>query len=368
MDTLPNGTIHVTNPDQGTWDSATAWRVVESVRIGTDEAEGPASFARIGWVEVDRAGRIYVLETDVQEVRVFDSTGGYLRTLGRKGGGPGEFQQAIGLAWDRAGHLWVVDQQNARYSVFDTAGILVASRPRAPTTHFVGSWLGTITEGGEVIEWLGQGLDTPATLVRLDSTDLIPADTFPLPEFESPMFELRRRSGRNLSISRVNAPYAAQLAWHLDPAGHLWFGVTDSYRLYQRRLAGDTVRIVERAFTPIPVTSAERDSALTRLRWFTEQGGQIDPSKIPAAKPAFSSTFSDDQGNLWVIPVVTGERGRTADVFDPEGRYLGSVGLSFSLGFQRPVLRGDAVYAVTLDSMDVPYVVRARIEKGGSRD
>jgi 6-bladed beta-propeller len=38
------------------------------------------------------------LERQEEQIRVFDSTGAYVRTIGREGAGPGEFKQAVGLA------------------------------------------------------------------------------------------------------------------------------------------------------------------------------------------------------------------------------------------------------------------------------
>jgi hypothetical protein len=151
----------------------------------------------------------------------------------------------------------------------------------------------------------------------------------------------------------------------VDRRANLWFGTQDQYRIYQRNLAGDTLRILEKPFTPLPVTSVEKDSALSRFEWFTKQGGSVDPSKVPARKPAFANFFPDDQGNLWVAPTVNQERGRVFDIFDPEGRYLGRITLPVAIQHS-PVFRGAALYAISKDSMDVPFVVRGRVERGTS--
>jgi hypothetical protein len=34
------------------------------------------------------------------------------------------------------------------------------------------------------------------------------------------------------------------------------------------------------------------------LKWFTEQGGKIDPPRIPDTKPAFTGFLVDDGGRL----------------------------------------------------------------------
>ncbi len=364
VDTLPGGAVLVKNPEQGIWDSTNGWRIVEVARIGSADGTGPASFSQIGSVAVDPAGRIYVLDLQAQDVRVFDSTGTWIRTLGRRGGGPGEFAQASGLVWDTAGRLWVVDQQNATYSVFDTAGQLVQSRRRTSTTSAVFPWPGIITSDNRLIEWKGAGLDAAPQLVELDASTLTVRDSFPLPAFSPALFELRRKSGDNLSITRTEVPFAPQLVWRLDADGTLWFGISDQYRIYQRRLSGDTVRVIEKAFTPRPVTSADKDSMLRGMGWFTGQGGQLDESRIPHQQPAFLGFMLDEVGDLWVRPNVTGSAERPPlDVFDSQGRYLGRVYLPFKIGYSVPLIQNGQIYAITSDSMDVPYVVRARIEK-----
>jgi hypothetical protein len=87
----------------------------------------------------------------------------------------------------------------------------------------------------------------------------------------------------------------------------------------------------------------------------------------PAAVRNF---FWDDEENVWVIPVTERERQqRVAHVFDPAGRFLGEVSFPFRLSGQPyPVFRDGFMYAVTTDELEVPYVVRARLEKGGASE
>ena len=67
---------------------------------------------------------------------------------------------------------------------------------------------------------------------------------------------------------------------------------------------------------------------------------------------------------VWVAPFAADDSAAIAfDVFDPEGRYLGAVPTPVTPQRLRPlpVVRGNALYYVTTDELDVPYVVRARI-------
>jgi len=141
--------------------------------------------------------------------------------------------------------------------------------------------------------------------------------------------------------------------------------LTGEYQLFEITPSGDTLRSISRAFDPLPVTAADRDTARARLEWFTNQGGKIDLSKVPSIKPATRYFFWDDEDNLWVIPVTTyAERDRIAHVFDPVGRYLGEVRFPFPLRSRPyPLIRNGVLHAVTVEEFDVQYVVRARIVK-----
>ncbi|HXF95250.1 MAG TPA: 6-bladed beta-propeller [Gemmatimonadales bacterium] len=357
VDTLASGTIVVHNPATGIWDSASAWRIDEELRIGSAEGDDALAFNQIADLEVDRVGRIYVVESQTQEIRVFDSAGRFLRTIGRKGRGPGEFQQAIGMEWDPAGRLWVVDQGNVRYTLLDSAARVLGTRTRPLSGWFTWRWQGGLDSTGLVYEWYRKPDPTGGDVLLRYDTAFKAADTFPLPAYEGEVFKIEE-SGRRIWAS---VPFTPALSWIFDPRGYVWFGITAPYRIYQRRLEGDTVRVIERAYEPLPVTSEDRDSVIARLDWFTKQGGKVDASRIPRVKPAFDSFFLDDRGYLWVDPVTPKEdEGRVFDVFDPDGRYLGRARANVRLAGQ-PVFRGDYLHATTEDESGIPYVIRARI-------
>ena len=85
VDTLPSGEIVVRNTDDPLWAPEEAWRVVEDLRIGEAMSEGPDLFGANYSFDVDALGRIFVLDNQAQEVRIFDSGGAFVRTVGRGG-------------------------------------------------------------------------------------------------------------------------------------------------------------------------------------------------------------------------------------------------------------------------------------------
>jgi len=362
IDTLPNGTIEVHNPSHGIWDSASAWRIDEELRIGSIEGTGPDLFGQISALEVDEYGRIYVFEGQAQELRVFDSSGSFVRTIGREGGGPGEFKQGIGMAWAPDGNLWVIDPGNVRISVFDTSGEYLTMN-RIQGGYVMMPWRGRFDRAGRFYHY-GLDLDAEAgsrfVMVQFDSA-LNSLDTLRIPPApDTHYFELQSEGG----FMRAGVPFSAGISWTLSRAAHLWFANTGEYRIFKRTMEGDTALIVSREFEPIPVTAAEIDTAIISLDWFTRQGGKIDRSKFPSVKPALATMYVDDENQLWVVPVAqtTADRGRRLDVFESAGRYLGRINLPFRLSSgPLPLFRQGFLYGVTSDEFGVPYVIRARI-------
>lgn len=229
-------------------------------------------------------------------------------------------------------------------------------QPRPISGWFTWRWQGGIDTAGRIYEWYRTpGALTGDVLLRFDST-LSRADTLALPSYEGATFTLERKNAR----SSAGVPFSPSLTWAFDPRGCVWFGVTAPYRIYQRTLTGDTIRVFERPYTPLPVSVAERDSAVKGLAWFVEQGGTIDASRIPREQPAFERFVIDDEGNLWVS-VVTADRkeGTAFDVFEPNGGYQGRVLIRSPLMRTSPLLiRRSRLYGVTTDADGIPFIIR----------
>ncbi len=367
IDTTPGGAIVVRSPAEGIWGPDAGWRLVEELRIGSVDVEGPSLFGSIADYDVDAMGRIYVLDRQNRDLRVFDPAGNHIRTIGREGGGPGEFRDPIGVAIDRGSQsLVVVDVGNGRYARFDTAGAYLGATPRPLGGYSVPAQVAFDSEGRFYEGALAQfGDDFGAALFRFDAT-LARPDTFRIPERETEQFELVTEESR----MTVPIPFAPRLLWALDERGRYWTGITDRMRFIEHQLDGDTLRVVEREFEPLRATEAEKERATENLSWFTRQGGHIDPSRIPDHLPAFRRIAASPDGHLWVLLTNRAdEPGYRFDVYDPGGRYLGEVQTD-AAWYPRPLFRGGFVYGTTSDSLGVTYVVRARIEENrgtGSR-
>ena len=141
-----------------------------SVVIGDDETDERQWFSSIPGAGRLSDGSIVAADRATGEVRVYDETGGHLRSMGRMGEGPGEFDDPYQL-WVTAGDtLWVGDATAPwRYNVFATEGDFVRQVRLNPL--FLNSSLqGGVLDNGYSVNSksksvLREGFDTTDTLL-----------------------------------------------------------------------------------------------------------------------------------------------------------------------------------------------------------
>lgn len=367
VDTLPDGRVHVVNtpPASGI---RPMWVIEPEVVIGSVDDEGPTAFGLIkGLVALDD-GRIAVLDAMAQEIRIFAPDGTHLRTFGRKGAGPGEMQDANGMVLGPDGLIRVNDPSNARISFFHPDSGFVHSHRIA-----VGSW-GFIWDG--VVDAAGKVWETQLTaledghwwILRAYDAQGAWTDTIRLERYERGVDGpgVYRWTSPGGGGGAIGVPFWPVGAMTYDPRGFFWVKPKDTneYRLLRHVPGGDTTLVFESHRTAVPVSAAERDSAIAGIRERVRDA-DFNWSRIPGEKPIVESLFVDESGRVWVR-VTTPDTLTTFDVFLPDGRYDGTAVTSLNLPvWWRPLVRGDQFYTLVKDELDVQYVVRARIRRVG---
>lgn len=358
VDTIA-GVAVVRNPASGRWDEDDVWTLDEEFRLGGPSAPVEEAFGSLlTAVSVGPHGNIYILDHQADEVRVFDPTGEYRFTFGGHGRGPGELNNPTSLAWDSTHRLWIPNAFDGRYTVFDSLGNLVET-----TTGLGRRGVNRLLyplhfdDDGQLVDHLAS---SGVQLIQRDTTGIIIDSLAFLPHPPvnpgGSLFSFMTSD----STSEALRALRPRLVWTVGPDGSIWHARKDSLRLFQRSLSGDTIRVIEtshreRSFTEIEqsfVSHAERD--LDRL-----------DREIVMAPPVLQMIYVLDDGHLLVqVAEEMNEPGRTMDVFDRDGRLLGSMEWPFA---PHPgalhAFAGDTVYAVTIDTLDVPYVVKAVIRR-----
>lgn len=357
VDTLSSGVPVVRNPADGLWESPR--RLVEDLRIGSVDGGGPDQFGRVADATMDEARMVYVLDSHAHAVRVFDADGVFVRSLGRKGSGPGELNQPIALEWDPSGRLWVVDFGNRRYEVFDTAGAYVTSyRMSDGSFGFGNSWRSDALLYERAVEFVDGRRRLLVVRRRLVGDSLVVLDTLAVPETAAaPTIEVTFKSDSTSFTADWPIPLAPRSVLKADAFGLWWLSDPgQQYRIAVLDSQGDTVRLLERTYKSVPVSSEVEALIFEDM---SEQGIEL-VSEIPDVHPPIEDLLPGDS-SLWVRRQT--DTNRTGyEVFDAKGRFLGE--LSTRVPVERfhvtDRIHGSVVGVLT-DPLDVPYVLRLSI-------
>ena len=318
----------VSNPASVAGDSGcVAVDSVPSVTIGGADAEGPYDLLRVGGALRLADGGVVVLNAGTSELRFFDSAGRYAQTFGRAGSGPGEFRSPSGLFWYGSDTLMVGDYGTARVTVLSTDGRLIEAI--ALRDRVGGGLVGRLADGSFVFSatsGYGVGVQTgrrrdPVHLVRVSAAGELLDTLGSFPGWEAYVEGDAQRTMVTSAAFGLSTDF--QVA-----AGRVYVADDAEYRVREYADGRRLVRIVERAYTLVPLTPAvvereksERLGATTRpqFRELVERMYQSD--RLPATLPVHGEIVVDADGWLWVRAYSTAREGDVAwDVFDESGR------------------------------------------------
>ena len=370
--------------------------LVTEAKIGKLEGEDEYTFGSISELAVTGDGHIYAFDGQANQLRRYDSLGTFVSNVGRKGGGPGEYDRVNGLAVAPDGRVFLWDAGNARVTIYSTDGEPLTTY-RLQGGFFTSNAV-TLDSAGRVYTRVTIFGPDPskwhAVLVRY-GVDGTPVDTIQVPRFEMPPSSIvaSREGGTSQNI----VPFSPASQWAVGPDARFVYGRSDAYAIYRELPEGKVLRI-EREADPVPVSAAERDEREASATW---QMRRVDPAwrwngpPIPETKPYFTQLRVAQDGRIWVRLSQPGEidpsvdstqttGGATAtgagggpsggdrrpvqryrepqvwDVFAPDGRFLGQV--HFPHGFTLYAVRGDHVWGVQRDELDVQSIVRLRVD------
>ena len=332
--------VHVRNVP-----AAVAWSLTELMTVHG----GDHGFTNAVSLAVDGQHQLYVADMGEAVIRVFDSTGAGVRTIGRRGAGPSEFEDLYSIGW-LGDTLVALDPGNSR------VGLLTRS----------GDWLGHRQQrriGGDGVRLIqgDRAVYAPGVLVR-DSVVVATLirhtadgwkDTVELPD---------RRKGQppigivcetpDGGIHGFTIPFSSRPVLTMSPAGDLVLARSGEYRISFAR-AGDTIRVVEAPANPIPVLAEEWADSLRPYQAWKEKfaGVPCDPSSVsaPATRPVIQEIWFDDEGQMWVERTDQGSP--TFDVFNSDGILLASLPAPTRDHDVTPTVRNGRLYVLkTIES------------------
>lgn len=371
-------------PDVPLVDDLPNLTVAEDLRIGSVD-DPDRGFSRIDGVEVGPDGRIYVLDGQDQQIRVFDDTGRPLRAIGRRGDGPGEFTRALFFGF-KDDTLWVNDAGQMRVTLMSAEGQVFSTFP-------VGSEMVSSPPGPMVMARAGvlraDGLLDSYPLVAVAAGADLP-DSVAVPELVfdrhggvvdtagyGPLpfapFRTITLGGRQVFVPGAPSDQALTVAM---PDGKVVVdrrapatGPEAVFTVTRIRTPADTVyrrvlRYRPRGFTPAFVDSlvarslgaAVRASALDSA---AAERALRDALELPAFQTPVSEGHAGEDGSLWLRREDDGGPVFEWIVLQADGTPRGRFELPRSAAVHWA--EGGTVYAAVADDLGVPWVVRYRI-------
>ena len=376
-------------------------RLVEELRIGELEGAEHYTFGPIRDLAVSKDRMIVVAESNPALLRVYDASGKFVKKIGRIGNGPGEYQQITGVKAMADGNLAVHDARVGRISVFDAQGNFLRSHNLS--TGFYTSDMFRVDDAGNfyvkaratpLSHEPGARVDADLIWIRVSPTGQV-VDSIVIPAWKA-------QAARTYGGPHFNQ---IELLSTLSSSGTLVTGNPLTYAFEVQRRSQPTLR-VEREFQPLRIAGDEKTeweamsaflSKEPSSRTFTSGrdgkpltiDGPTVKHTIPSVKPAFRRLKVDDEGRIWVErfvvatkqpppppvklppgalppagmvgrPVSLWREPTTFDVFEPTGKFLGTVTQPPNTRFM--VMRGRHIWGVASGELDEAYVVRYRIE------
>ncbi|MCY4645657.1 MAG: hypothetical protein OXE73_02045 [Gammaproteobacteria bacterium] len=346
------------------------WRLVPVASFGPKslaETGAAEEFGRVNSVAVGPDGPLFVADGLNHEVRVFGLDGVHRRTFGRNGEGPGEFRSLYSLAWvgDR---LLTLDPNLGRIGEFSAEGEWLGQQRiegsvSGPVDHI--RFRPVSADRVYRLGYMRHATGVTSVLVGHDSRGET-GDTLSWlqPPPESTGIILCRHDPL---ITFFDIPFGSRLVQYPGADGVHYSAMTDAYRIAVTRNATDTLRLIERSLREERISDEEWTAGIRDFEEFLVENpnASCDPRRPsrPARKPFIEDIFLAPDGTLWVE--VIRSAGNRLEVFDPEGRLLGSLPARSRKEGSVPAFGAGHLVTVRRDSLDLDHVDVWRIERAG---
>ena len=315
--------------------TSTIATVEEVARIGMLEGKPEYMFGRISFICAMKDGRVIAADSQLEQIRAYDSFGTYLGDIGRAGEGPGEYQQLQGMRVLPDSQL-VVLSSPGRLTFFEVGNRAYIREFSIPSYLHSPRMLEYDNEGFIYVRAL-KGTPRPNEEWSFEwlkvsrSGELVGRIAIPKEDADPKPITLVFPEG-----ARQNFVTATKSAW--SPEGHMVSGRNDHYSFVIHSDKGSIN--VSRDLPVIEVGEQEREEWLAWAEFFKGE------YHIPYVKPAFRELYCDADGRIWVHryveakdckmpprgpgderPVSSWREPTVFDVFSSNGAFLGTVEL-----------------------------------------
>lgn len=337
----------------GGWTNVAQWKPSETPWLDIGGADSIDVY-NLFWVRsVARvpSGEIVVANGGTSEIRIFDHSGRYVRTIGRHGSGPGEFYVLTLAQVIRGDSIAAYDGRQGRITVFDYQGNvgrtdIIGLRGGGYLRHVFhdGAAVGKISNSVSIV-----GVQRPLVALTCVSCSGTPVDTIARIQER----ELYTPPHKKYMVDRpLGKPLETAIADSL-----VYIGEGDKYEIRAFTRSGILRQVLRVGVDPVQVSQQHIDE-------FFAQGAYAKPYKddfrvfddvFPEFLPAHGSLLVGAGNELWVQDYKIDPYGRSRwHVFDSDFRQLATV--ETPERFELMNVGADWIAGVWKDQMDVEHV------------
>ncbi len=310
---------YVHNPNTPHFPNKTV-KFEEELSIGGEDEKGNVILFNAWDFTVDVNENIYISEG--HSIKVFDSHGNYLHSIGRKGQGPGEFQWIMSFSFLPDGRLFVMDFRSLRTSIFYSSGQFLDSHQWKQNLYL--NQILLTTNKSYILEVTIFGGPTRERKISVNEYDFKGNLVRSLGEFVS-----QKRKAHDEGIYSVPIPESPKSIFAGDMTHHcIYHCLNNEYliEVYDQQTA-KPIRKIDRPYEPVPFTSKDKEVFLARyenhrIEIMRKLAREVD---FPSVKSVTSRLFTDDEGNLWVKTNEAREDSDNTstayDIFNKKGIY-----------------------------------------------
>lgn len=276
------------------------------------EGDDPdTAFAEVAAFVVDDNGNVYAADFKDRRVKAYDSSGKFLRFIGRLGQGPGELSMPGGIQITPDNELMIEDSLSRRLAYFSLEGEFIKNV--SLTGQFMVVTIVLDGKGNMLGRELVMENNEMFFVVKKFDKDLNPTVSLDKIEFPIPI----PGSDVKIDIMDLIALYS------FDQKGDIVYSRNKDYELKIYNSEGSHIRTIRKDYNRIKVTQDDIDLILGRI----PSVGPMNVKEMmdfPEYFPPIQFFLLDEMGRIFVR---TWEKGKEegeymVDVFDPEGRFI----------------------------------------------
>jgi hypothetical protein len=102
-------------------------------QLGGETDDEDEFFGIIADIKIDDQGLVYLLDSQLSEIKIYSADGEYLRSIGREGEGPGEFRRASALFFTKEGNIGVMQTLPGKIVILTPEGEPLEDHPLPKT-------------------------------------------------------------------------------------------------------------------------------------------------------------------------------------------------------------------------------------------